>query len=70
MSLEKNLEILEEIAKKLENKDVSLEDGISLYEEGLVLAKECLKSLSVSKGKISVLSKEMDALIEQPFKED
>ncbi len=67
MSFEKNLEKLEEIAKKLENKEMSLDEGISLYEEGLNLTKECLKSLSENKGKITLLTKEMDKLIQEPF---
>ncbi|MDR2201807.1 MAG: exodeoxyribonuclease VII small subunit [Clostridiales bacterium] len=67
MEFEKKLEALEKIVEKLEAKDVPLEEGIRLYEDGLSLTKECIKALSESKGKISVVKKEMDKLIESPL---
>ena len=67
MDFEKQLEQLEKITSRLEDKALSLEDGIKLYEDGLALTKECLKSLSESKGKIALIRKEMDKLTEEPF---
>lgn len=69
MEFEKKLNALEETARKLES-GVSLEEGISLYEQSLELTKECLKDLTDCKGKLTVIKKQMDALIEEPFKED
>lgn len=70
MNFEKKMEELQKIVEKLDNKEVTLEQGISLYEEGLNLTKECLAGLSESKGKIIQIKKEMDKLIEEPFTED
>ncbi len=67
MEFEKKLDNLEKITTRLEDKDLSLEEGIKLYEEGLALTKECLKSLSESRGKIVLIRKEMDKLTEEPF---
>jgi len=52
MEIEKSLARLEEIAKLLE-KGVSLDESLKLYEEGIILAKNCTESLEVAKGKIT-----------------
>lgn len=52
MEIEKSLARLEEIAKLLE-KGVSLDESIKLYEEGIILAKNCTECLEVAKGKIT-----------------
>lgn len=67
MEFEKNLNELEKIADKLEDKTISLEEGIALYENGLELTKKCLSQLSQNKGKIEVIKKEMDRLLKEPF---
>ena len=67
MEFEKKLAQLEETVKKLEDKNVSLEDGIGLFERGLTLTKECLKSLNESKARISVIKEELGKLTETPF---
>lgn len=45
---------LEEIAKLLENGDCSLEEAVSLYDEGKKLAEDCSKTLEKAKQKIEV----------------
>ena len=59
MSFEKSLTELEEILKKLETSDTSLEDGIKLFEKGVVLTKECFDILESYKGKLTVLKEQM-----------
>jgi exodeoxyribonuclease VII small subunit len=46
---------LEEIARSLEMGECSLEDAISLYEEGKKLANECSDTLRTAKQKIEVI---------------
>ncbi len=46
---------LEEITRSLENGTCSLEDAMSLYEEGKKLAKDCGETLKVAKQKIEVV---------------
>lgn len=53
---------LQEIVKKLEKNDVSVEDGAKLYEEGVEIAKKCFSILNESKGKITILKEELDKL--------
>ena len=40
-NFEENLEALEEIVKKLENGDIPLDDAITKFNEGMVLAGKC-----------------------------
>lgn len=47
---------LEEITRSLENGDCSLEDAISLYEEGKKLAAACGETIKTAKQKIEVVT--------------
>lgn len=68
--LDEKIEELEKILEKLEADGVSVEDGIALFEKGIAVTKECLESLSRTKGRITELKKQMDRLIEQPLEID
>ncbi|MCL2861366.1 MAG: exodeoxyribonuclease VII small subunit [Firmicutes bacterium] len=67
MEFEKNLTELEKIVQKMQDKNISLNDGIVLYEKGIVLTRKALDDLSSSRGKIVLLKHEMDKLIEEPY---
>ncbi len=56
ISFEKSLKKLEEIAEKLENKDTTLEESITLFEEGMKYSKICSEILNNAKQKIISLS--------------
>jgi exodeoxyribonuclease VII small subunit len=49
------LERIEQISQLLEDQDLDLEQAIKLYEEGMVLSKECLNSLQAAEVKITEL---------------
>ena len=65
MEFENKLKEIENIVNKLENPDLSMDDGVKLYEQGTHLAKECLAELNNVKGKINVIKKELDAYKEE-----
>ncbi|MGE4571736.1 MAG: exodeoxyribonuclease VII small subunit [Candidatus Izemoplasmatales bacterium] len=44
-TFEENLKSLELIVKKLESGDLSLDESVKIYNEGIELAKECHKEL-------------------------
>ena len=44
-SFEENLDELEEVVKKLENGDVSLDDAINEFNKAMKLAKQCDEKL-------------------------
>ncbi|MCI6946046.1 MAG: exodeoxyribonuclease VII small subunit [Clostridiales bacterium] len=65
MNFETAYSKLEEIVKKLEGQNVSLEESIALFNSGIELSKECLKFLKESKGKIQLLTDELNNLCEE-----
>lgn len=65
MTFEEMYVELENVTKKLDDKDVSLEESIALYNKGIELSKKCLKSLNESKGKILLLTDELKKLTEE-----
>lgn len=59
-SFEDSLRRLQEISDLLERSDVSLEDSIKLYEEGIKLSKECYTVLEKAELKIEELNNELE----------
>ena len=64
MNFEKSLSELEMIVKKLES-DASLDEAIELFQKGIVLSKACIDDLKSQKGKILLLTDEMNKLTEE-----
>ncbi len=60
LSFEDALKRLEEISELLEGQEISLEESINLYEEGIKLAKECYKMLNEAELKVTALKKTLD----------
>ena len=56
------LERIEEISELLEDQDLDLEQAIKLYEEGMILSQECLKSLQAAEVKIRELKSSFNTL--------
>jgi exodeoxyribonuclease VII small subunit len=52
---EKQLAALESVVDRLERGDLSLEDSVQLFEEGMKLSDACKKELEVAEGKIQLL---------------
>ena len=66
---ESSLERLEEITELLESGEASLEDSISLYTEGLQLARDCHQRLDAAEKKIKVIIEKSDLPVEADFDE-
>ena len=56
-SLEGSLKRLEEIVESLEEGKISLDDAVKLYEEGILISKECVETLKATELKIRKLAK-------------
>jgi len=68
-NFENALTELEEIVKKLESGNLSLDDSIKLYERGVFLAQYCNKKLEEAESRISLLVKDEKGEIQyQNFK--
>ena len=52
ISFEENMKELEDIVKKLEGSDISLEEMLSLFEEGVKRTKECSAQLQNAEQKM------------------
>lgn len=53
---ETQLEMLEKIVEKMDSGEVSLEDSMKDYEEGIKLCNKLYKTLNEAEGKIKVIS--------------
>lgn len=58
---------LEEIVENIEEENITLEDAVKLYKEGIELSLYCKDSLDNAQQKISELKKSADGLF---YKED
>ena len=58
---------LEDIVKRLESGDLSLEESIKLFEEGMVLSKYCSGKLEEAEKKVSLLVKDESGIKTEPF---
>ena len=68
VSFEENIKELEGIVQKLEAGEVSLDEMLCLFEEGIRRTKECTSQLKKAEQKITVLMKNGDGEIcETPF---
>lgn len=57
-TFENNMEQLELIIKELEQGNVSLEDMVKKYSEGMMLAKNCIEKLEIAEQEIDIILKE------------
>ncbi len=55
MDFEKKLGRLEEIVGKMETGELSLEDSLKLFEEGVKLSRDCNVQLSEAEQKVKLL---------------
>jgi exodeoxyribonuclease VII small subunit len=68
---EKSLARLEEVVKRLESADLSLDEAMKLFEEGVTLSRECQKQLEEAEGRIEILLKKADGkIVAQPLESD
>lgn len=70
-TFEEQITELEKIVNKLEGGNVSLDESLSLFEEGIKLTKSCQKLLDNAEKKVKVLMKNDDGdIVEEDFIND
>jgi exodeoxyribonuclease VII small subunit len=57
---ERSLARLEEVVLRLESPQLSLDDAMKLFEEGVELSRECQKQLEEAEGRVEILLKKAD----------
>lgn len=65
LTFEQALNKLEEVVKKLEDKEINLDEAIKLYNEGLELSKLCYQELKQSEKLIVEKMEEVNASNEE-----
>ena len=70
INFEKSLKQLETLVDKLEKGDISLEDSLKTFEQGVKLTRECQQALQSAEQKISLLSKEDKEWVEKDLNSD
>ncbi|WP_432400781.1 exodeoxyribonuclease VII small subunit [Wukongibacter sp. M2B1] len=69
-NFEGNLARLKEVVKLLEDGNISLEESLKYFEEGIKLYRLCNNVLNDAQQKISLLLEEDGELVEKPFTPD
>lgn len=65
---ERSLARLEEVVRKLESPQLSLDEAMKLFEEGMGLSRECQKQLEEAEGRVEILLKRADGkMVAEPF---
>ncbi|TKJ31922.1 exodeoxyribonuclease VII small subunit [bacterium (candidate division B38) B3_B38] len=68
---EKALEELEQIVNKLEKGNLSLEESLKFFEEGIKLSRFCNNKLEEAERKIEILQKNTEGkFIKKPFEHE
>ena len=65
--LEKSLEELEALVTRLESGDLSLEQALAEFEQGVKLTRECQAALKDAEQKVEILLKNSEDAEPEPF---
>lgn len=60
LSFEEKLLRLESIVQTLESGNIGLDESLKLYEEGIILSKNCLQALNQAEAKVVTLQKKLN----------
>lgn len=66
-NFENQMEKLEQIVAQLEKRDLSLDESVTKFEEGIKISKECNKILEDAEKKITILVNEDGEIKEKDF---
>lgn len=67
MDFEESMEKLEKIVADLESGELSLDESVKKFEEGIKLSKKCNEILEETEKKITILVKGEDGIEEKNF---
>ncbi len=69
-NFEASMKELEEIAEKLSGGEISLDESIKLFENGMKLSKNCQKTLEDAEKKVNILLEKDTEIVKQPFESE
>lgn len=69
-SFENKMEELQKIVEELENGELSLDDSVSKFEQGMKISQECNKMLEKAEKKITILLNKDNEYQEEEFESE
>ena len=69
VDFEQQLASLEGLVESLESGDLSLEESLKSFEQGIKVARDCQAALKSAEQKVEVLMRQGDELVSQPFED-
>lgn len=66
-NFEELMEKLEEITNRLEKEQLSLDESVKLFEEGMQISKQCNLKLEDAEKRITILINQNDEIKEESF---
>ena len=67
-SFEESIKKLEAIVSQLEKGELTIEDSLKLFEEGVTISTACKQELDAAEGKVQMLVKQRDGSMKpEPF---
>ena len=70
LDFEQSLAELQQLVERLESGELSLEDSLTCFEQGIGLTRECQTALSQAEQKVQMLLERDGKLQEVPFEAD
>ena len=67
IDFEQQLESLEALVASLETGDLSLEDSMKSFEQGINVARECQKALKEAEQKVEILTRQGNELVSDHY---
>ena len=67
---EEALQRLEDIIRRMEAGDLSLEESLKAFEEGVRLARFCAKKLDEAERRVDILLKQDEEVVIKPFQDE
>ena len=64
LTFEQAVSRLEEVIQKLDDGNLSLDESLGLFEEGIKLSRQCSKQLTAAQGRLETVIKKSDGSIE------
>ena len=69
VDFEQQLASLEGLVESLESGELSLEESLKSFEQGIKVARDCQAALKNAEQKVEVLMHQGDSIVSQPFED-
>ena len=70
VDFEQQLASLEGLVNSLESGELSLEESLKSFEQGIKVARDCQAALKSAEQKVEILMRQGDELVRQPFEDN